>query len=72
MLKAQRVLHRLPPDEGMILLIRPECSDHLPSPILLEEPAEELIFLPSLLTGYPDGSVVKNLLATHESQELRV
>ena len=71
-LKAQRVLPWPPPDERMTLLIRPDCSDHLPSPFLLEEPAVELIFLPSLLTGYPDGSVVKNPPATHESQELRV
>ena len=62
MLKAQGALHWPPPDEGMILLIRPDCSDHLPSPVLLEEPAVELIFLPSLLTGDPDGSMVKNHL----------
>lgn len=49
------------PDEGMILLIRPDCSDHLPSPVLLEEPAVELIVLPSSFTGDSDGSLVKRI-----------
>ena len=42
----------IPPAERMEIPPR-DCADQPPFPVLPEEPAGELIYLPSLFTGYP-------------------